>query len=135
MSTCRMAAVGTSLAAILVLYGFLPGWRILLLPLFTVMAVLASLGPALLLTALNVKVTVIDQRDRTFVSQDEAGPPYVRIRARWRHSSIYREPPPDLVGGHRRYTVGNDLRVTSGRRGVVWLEGRCLRERRHARHR
>lgn len=36
-------------------YGFLPDWRILTLPLFVLMAVLGSLGPALLMTALNVK--------------------------------------------------------------------------------
>jgi lipopolysaccharide transport system permease protein len=36
-------------------YGFVPSWRIALLPIFLVVAVLASLGPALLITALNVK--------------------------------------------------------------------------------
>lgn len=36
-------------------YGFVPGWHLILLPLFVVLAVLASLGPALLITALNVK--------------------------------------------------------------------------------
>jgi len=36
-------------------FWFLPDWRILLLPLFVVLAVAASLGPALLLSALNVK--------------------------------------------------------------------------------
>jgi lipopolysaccharide transport system permease protein len=36
-------------------FRFVPDWRILLLPVFVVLAVLASLGPALLLTALNVK--------------------------------------------------------------------------------
>jgi len=39
----------------MVWYGFLPDWRILFLPLVVVFAVMASLGPALLLTALNVK--------------------------------------------------------------------------------
>jgi lipopolysaccharide transport system permease protein len=34
---------------------FLPDWRILLLPAFVALAVLASLGPALLMTAMNVK--------------------------------------------------------------------------------
>lgn len=43
------------LAAMMVWYGFLPDWRILFLPLVVVFAVMASLGPALLLTALNVK--------------------------------------------------------------------------------
>jgi homopolymeric O-antigen transport system permease protein len=36
-------------------FGSLPDWRILLLPVFVVIAVLASLGPALYITALNVK--------------------------------------------------------------------------------
>lgn len=45
--------------AILVLlmawYGFWPSWRIVLLPVFAVQATLASLGPSLWMTALNVK--------------------------------------------------------------------------------
>ena len=36
-------------------FRFAPDWRILLLPAFIALAVLASLGPALLITALNVK--------------------------------------------------------------------------------
>ena len=36
-------------------YGFAPGWRICLLPVFVALAMLASLGPAFLVTALNVK--------------------------------------------------------------------------------
>lgn len=36
-------------------YGFMPGWQIVFLPLFILLAVLASLGPSLLITALNVK--------------------------------------------------------------------------------
>jgi lipopolysaccharide transport system permease protein len=43
------------LAAIMIWFGFLPGWRVLLLPAFIVLAVLASLGPAFLISALNVK--------------------------------------------------------------------------------
>jgi lipopolysaccharide transport system permease protein len=43
------------LAAIMGWYGVAPGWEISLLPAFVVLAVLASLGPALLITALNVK--------------------------------------------------------------------------------
>lgn len=35
-------------------YGFMPGWQIIFLPGFIALAVLASLGPALLITALNV---------------------------------------------------------------------------------
>jgi lipopolysaccharide transport system permease protein len=43
------------LAALMAWYRFAPDWRIVLLPAFVVLAVLASLGPALLMTALNVK--------------------------------------------------------------------------------
>jgi lipopolysaccharide transport system permease protein len=45
----------TILIALMLWYGFLPGWQILALPLFVVMAFLASLGPGLLVTTLNVK--------------------------------------------------------------------------------
>lgn len=43
------------LAAMMIWFRFAPDWRILLLPVFVLMAVLGSLGPALLITALNVK--------------------------------------------------------------------------------
>jgi lipopolysaccharide transport system permease protein len=43
------------LAGLMAWYSILPSWRILTLPLFIGMAVLASLGPGLYLTALNVK--------------------------------------------------------------------------------
>jgi lipopolysaccharide transport system permease protein len=43
------------LFVLMVVYRFVPSWRLCLLPGFIVLAVLASLGPALLLTALNVK--------------------------------------------------------------------------------
>jgi lipopolysaccharide transport system permease protein len=43
------------LATLMMWYAFVPSWRLLLLPVFVILAVLASLGPALLMTALNVK--------------------------------------------------------------------------------
>jgi lipopolysaccharide transport system permease protein len=43
------------LGMMMVYFRFMPDWRMLTLPLFTVMAFLAALGPGLLLTALNVK--------------------------------------------------------------------------------
>jgi lipopolysaccharide transport system permease protein len=43
------------LVAMMIWFRFLPDWRILLLPAFIVLAVLGSLGPALFITALNVK--------------------------------------------------------------------------------
>ncbi len=43
------------LAAMMVYYRFAPRWHIALLPLFTLLALLASLGPGLWITALNVK--------------------------------------------------------------------------------
>ncbi len=45
----------TILLALMLWYQFLPSWQILTLPLFIVMAFLASLGPGLWITALNVK--------------------------------------------------------------------------------
>jgi lipopolysaccharide transport system permease protein len=49
---------GINLVLLLVLmlwFGFWPDWKILFLPGFVLLAVLASLGPALFITALNVK--------------------------------------------------------------------------------
>ena len=43
------------LLALLVWYRFLPGWQFLLLPLFIMLAFLASIGPSLWITALNVR--------------------------------------------------------------------------------
>ncbi|MEZ0387266.1 MAG: ABC transporter permease [Verrucomicrobium sp.] len=43
------------LAALMVWYQFLPGWQVLLLPVFVAIAILAAIGPGLLITALNVK--------------------------------------------------------------------------------
>jgi len=43
------------LVGMMVYYRYAPGWNILLLPLFILLALLASLGPGLWITALNVK--------------------------------------------------------------------------------
>lgn len=43
------------LGLLMVWYGFCPGWRIVFLPVFTLVAFLAAIGPGLLITALNVK--------------------------------------------------------------------------------
>jgi len=43
------------LVAMMAWYRFLPGWQILMLPLFVALALLASLGPGLWVTALNIK--------------------------------------------------------------------------------
>lgn len=43
------------LFGLMIYYRFAPGWSLLLLPLFTLLAVLTSLGPGLWVTALNVK--------------------------------------------------------------------------------
>lgn len=43
------------LVALMVWYAFLPGWQILLLPLFTTIAFMASFGVGVWITALNVK--------------------------------------------------------------------------------
>ena len=43
------------LVGMMIYYQYAPGWQILLLPLFVVVAFLASLGPGLWITSLNVK--------------------------------------------------------------------------------
>ena len=43
------------LLGLMAYYGFSPGWNVLLLPFFILLALLASLGPGLWITALNVK--------------------------------------------------------------------------------
>ena len=43
------------LGVLMIYFQFLPDWRLLALPVFTLLAFLAALGPGLLLTALNVK--------------------------------------------------------------------------------
>jgi lipopolysaccharide transport system permease protein len=43
------------LAVVMVYYQYVPGWQIICLPLFMLMALFASLGPGLYLTAMNVK--------------------------------------------------------------------------------
>ncbi len=43
------------LAAVMIWYRFVPGWQICLLPLFVVLALLASIGPGLWIAALNLK--------------------------------------------------------------------------------
>jgi lipopolysaccharide transport system permease protein len=48
--------ISTGLLGILMIwFRFMPDWRLLTLPLFTLMAFLAALGPGLLVTALNVR--------------------------------------------------------------------------------
>lgn len=43
------------LFALMAWYGFMPDWRLLLIPVFAVWAFIASVGPALWITSLNVK--------------------------------------------------------------------------------
>lgn len=43
------------LCGIMVLYGYVPSWRIFTIPLFLCLAIVAALGPGLLVAALNVK--------------------------------------------------------------------------------
>lgn len=43
------------LIGLMLLFGFLPDWRLFFLPIFAALAVLTALGPGLLLAALNVK--------------------------------------------------------------------------------
>jgi lipopolysaccharide transport system permease protein len=55
ISFVDLAVSLVSLAGLMVWYRFVPGWQILTLPFFAAMAFLASLGPGLLITSLNVK--------------------------------------------------------------------------------
>ncbi len=60
MSTVVVALIDfavslTILVGLMIWYRFLPGWQILLLPLFVVLALLASIGPALWASAIVVK--------------------------------------------------------------------------------
>jgi lipopolysaccharide transport system permease protein len=43
------------LLLVMAAFGFMPDWRVLLLPFFVALAVLAAIGPALLLASLNVR--------------------------------------------------------------------------------
>lgn len=43
------------LAGLMLWYDYMPGWQIVLLPAFVALAIVASLGPAFLVTALNVR--------------------------------------------------------------------------------
>ena len=43
------------LVGVMVWYRFVPGWQVLLLPVFVLLALIASLGPGLWITALNLK--------------------------------------------------------------------------------
>jgi lipopolysaccharide transport system permease protein len=43
------------LTAVMIWYSFVPGWQILLLPMFIALALVASLGPGLWIAALNLK--------------------------------------------------------------------------------
>jgi lipopolysaccharide transport system permease protein len=59
-ATIAVALVDFAVSFVLMLgmmvwFRFMPDWRILLLPVFILLAVLASLGPSLLMTAMNVK--------------------------------------------------------------------------------
>ncbi|MEI9852623.1 MAG: ABC transporter permease [Sphingomonas sp.] len=60
VATCLVALIDflISLAILVAMaawYAFVPDWRILLLPLFTLLALAVGIGPALLVAALNVK--------------------------------------------------------------------------------
>lgn len=59
-ATIAVALVDFAITFVLMLammawFHFMPDWRIIFLPLFVLLAILASLGPSLLMTAMNVK--------------------------------------------------------------------------------
>ena len=55
MPTATVLITFSILVVLMTWYRFLPDWRILLLPAFILLAFLASMGPSLSITALNVK--------------------------------------------------------------------------------
>lgn len=60
LATVGVALIDFAISLVLLIplmfwFGYFPGWEILLLPVFIVLTVAGSLGPALLITALNVK--------------------------------------------------------------------------------
>ncbi|WP_264941794.1 ABC transporter permease [Sphingomonas caeni] len=60
VATCLVALIDfvISIAIFVVMaawYGFLPDWRVIFFPVFTLLALFVSMGPALLISALNVK--------------------------------------------------------------------------------
>jgi lipopolysaccharide transport system permease protein len=54
-SLVDLAVSAVLLALLMMGFHFLPDWRVLTLPFFTLLAFLAALGPGILITALNVK--------------------------------------------------------------------------------
>jgi lipopolysaccharide transport system permease protein len=55
VSLIDLAVAFSILAGLMVWYQFVPSWRLLTLPLFIVMAIIAALGPGLIMTALTVR--------------------------------------------------------------------------------
>jgi lipopolysaccharide transport system permease protein len=55
VSLIDFAIAFSILAGLLVWYQFMPSWRLLTLPFFVVLAVIAALGPGLIITALTVR--------------------------------------------------------------------------------
>lgn len=55
VSLIDFAIACSILAAMMVWYQFVPSWRLITLPLFVVLAVVAALGPGLIITALTVR--------------------------------------------------------------------------------
>jgi len=105
-------AVSLSILALLMLwYGIVPGWQILLLPLFVMLALLASLGPAIWAAAIVVKY-----RDFRFVVPfvlqfglyvSPVGFPSSVVPERWR--LLYNlNPMVGIIDGFRWCIVGGD---------------------------
>jgi lipopolysaccharide transport system permease protein len=108
-------AVSLSILALLMIwYGVEPGWQILLLPLFVVLALLASLGPAIWAAAIVVKY-----RDFRFVVPfvlqfglyvSPVGFPSSVVPERWR--LLYNlNPMVGIIDGFRWCIVGGDSPV------------------------
>ena len=99
------------LLAIMVWYGFWPSWQVVFLPAFVALGVLASLGPALYITALNVKYRdfryIIPFLVQVGLYVSPVGFPSSVVPERWR--LLYNlNPMVGIIDGFRWCIVGGD---------------------------
>jgi lipopolysaccharide transport system permease protein len=95
-------------------YGFAPAWQITLLPVFVVLAMLSSLGPAFLITALNVKYRdfryIIPFIIQFGLYASPVGFSSAIVPARW-HFLYSLNPMVGVIDGFRWCVLGGDSRL------------------------
>jgi lipopolysaccharide transport system ATP-binding protein len=105
------------LFGLMVWYGFWPTWHIALLPAFVVLAMLASLGPAFLITALNVKyrdlryIIPYHSVHRPVRALHLAGRFFERDRARTLAVLVQPQPMVGVIDGFRWCVLGGESRL------------------------